>query len=184
MVKNRGEGSGESETPNISLKSIHLTTASWMWKCLVFWSLSCWRVEAWGCGWARTTRRARSSEEWRCLHRGSSASLGVRLNTPRWGCSGCPTSPGRTVYKGHVGRTGSWEGGGTGTEGCGPRGTQWTKTTGRGFSKYKQSTPELLEEVSCSVSAKKRTVKVRVPWTSEPERLLWDHRMQQQKGAC
>lgn len=59
---------------------------------------------------------------WRCLHRGSSVSPGVHQNTPQWGCSGCPTSRGHTVYRGHVGCMGSWVGGETGREGCGPEG--------------------------------------------------------------
>ena len=71
--------------------------------------------------------RARRAEGWRCLHRGSSVSLGVHPNTPQWGCSGCPTSLGHTVYRGHVGCMGSLVGGGTGREGCGPgrAGQKW-----------------------------------------------------------
>lgn len=66
------------------------------------------------------TGRVRRAGGWRCLHRGSSASLDVHPNTPRRGCSGCPTSPGRTVYRGREGCTGSWEVGGTGRVDCGP----------------------------------------------------------------
>lgn len=66
------------------------------------------------------TGRARRAGGWKCLHRGSSASLGVHRNTPQWGCSGCPTSPGHTVYRGRVGCMGFWVGGGTGRGGCGP----------------------------------------------------------------
>lgn len=66
------------------------------------------------------TGRVRRAGGWRCLHRGSSASLDVHQNTPQWGCNGCPTSPGHTVYRGRVGCTGFWVGGGTGRGGCGP----------------------------------------------------------------
>lgn len=64
--------------------------------------------------------RVRRAGGWSCLHRGNSASLDVRRNTLQWGCSGCPTFPGHTVYRGRGGCMGFWVGGGTGRGGCGP----------------------------------------------------------------
>lgn len=57
---------------------------------------------------------------WQCLHRGSSVSLDVLQNTPQWGCSDCPTSLGRIVYRGREDCMGFLVEGGTGRGGCVP----------------------------------------------------------------
>lgn len=123
----RGQRTPQAQNP----AEILLRCVYGRWKYPWLWILSCPPPETWE--WALVkvrvwmTVRGRTAEGWTCLHRGSSESPGVLLNTPRWGCSGCPTSPDHTVYRGRVSCTESWVGDGIGREGCGPgrAGRQW-----------------------------------------------------------
>lgn len=81
-------------------------------------------------GRVRVTGRLRAGG-WLCLHRGSSGSRGAPQNTPRPGCSDCPTSLDRTAYTGHGGCTGFWVTDGTGRADYGPGSRKGGREKGR-----------------------------------------------------